>query len=82
MMNVSQQRDAEAAANRRLQEHDAMVAEQMDKERQAKQAAAEKADRDRRYEQWLRMSGHADMTSPGGDAAEPMPSGMAIPGVE
>ena len=71
MMNLGQQRDAQNAAMQRQQEHDQSVTAQGDKDRQAQQDAAAKAESDRRYQDWLRMSGHAPGAPTAPDIPEP-----------
>jgi hypothetical protein len=70
MMGVSQQREGEQAMQRRQRERDQTIADQMEKDRQAQQQAQNKAASDQSYNDWLRMSGHADMISAPADASD------------
>lgn len=85
VMKLSQQRDAQQHERQLQQDHDRAVSEQMDKDRQMEQDAADKAAADKRYQDWLDMSGHGSTPPPtprsDDSENETVPSGVAIPGM-
>lgn len=84
MMRITQQRQAEAAAAERQRQQNQAIADQQAKQRQAEQDAANRAASEQSYQNWLKMSGHADpvvVPSSGGDTGYPPPTASRIPGM-
>ena len=85
MLKITQQRQAEIAAQQRQQQRLDAVAAEQDKQRQAEQDAANKAASEKSYQDWLTLSGHGADTAPeasGDDAGDwQPPTASRIPGM-
>ena len=86
MLKVSQQRQAEAAAQQRQQQRLDAAAAEREKQRQAEQDAANRAASDKSYQDWLTLSGHGPEALPSmapdaeADEWQP-PTASRIPGM-